>query len=448
MVHVHRWRLRARSADPPSEAARLERAVQAAFDTLAAELGPAVAVFERLELHARDVRGARFEPSVLTRELLQILRRKLRTPTATGVRVFESESEARLRLLEAIVAKRQAVFPWRALRHWGESLGDVDQWPRPVLGDVLASLTAEDRTWLTPEVAARWLKRWSSGIGPRLVVETLPPDLVERHRGGVTAVSDPVERLVAVARLFRDWPPARDLDLPATNTQETPQAMPSQAGHLVLWGALLDQTERDPIRRYERSADRTLVRWGIGRALSSVDVVDHDPGLLRFAGEAPAGRGPTLTRFGECSPGPLAGWAVGALEAEPPLVLGRLFDGTPVLFDSSRPLGVWFGAEDPLARSVAALRGVLGNANLTIEEVSSVPDRIRDCLQRNDVPRLPGAWRSALIATGGVLERLAHEHWGAVPPRSLPALVTAEGAFQVTADSVWGDRARALGRTF
>ena len=74
MAHVHRWRLRARSADPPTDAARLKSAVEVAFDALAAELGPAVVVFERLELHARDVRGARFEPSVLTRELLAILR--------------------------------------------------------------------------------------------------------------------------------------------------------------------------------------------------------------------------------------------------------------------------------------------------------------------------------------------------------------------------------------
>lgn len=425
-VRVRRWELRARSADPPSAASLLRTSVESALELLAREIAPRWVVLERVELHARNYGEGPVDAAALAREVLAAVRRRvpLTNTVAEGVAAFPYEAAARAGLLAALVRREQAQFPWRAMRHWAASLDDVDGWAREELADALVHVPLEKASWLTSEVAERWLGRWTSGDRPPLGTRGLPTEIVEAFTTAWDTAHEPVERLLAALELFRRWPPARAFDLPRRAPVARPVLLPSRAGHLGLWQTLLDAGGLDPGASFDHPASARLARWAIARALSDTRVPGDDPLLLAFAGEPLDGRGPASHRFWEVDPSPLHRTAreLAVAQSTDTLRISPLFGGALVLHGSGVVHDVVFDG-DALA-AIVRRHAQLGGVRLeSVEVLDDTPSSVREALLRLDVSALPDPWRAAIIAFGSLLERYALEAWGALPSRDLPAHV-------------------------
>jgi hypothetical protein len=238
---IHRVTLHATAADA-GDALRVLRTAEAvihrAVEGAAAAVGGEVLVLRRVELDfavdldGRQVLAAGLMEQALRGALRRAIQRARSEASASGpvvseqVAWFPSEAAAIAELLAAHAQGRASAWPYASLTLWGATPAELIraclERGRVLLGDVLAAaiqrLDAATLLGLAGEdLAAAVVATCTTGGERTLSASALPADLraaVAAEVGRLSSASAAQRDLVALARLFALWPPARDARIP------------------------------------------------------------------------------------------------------------------------------------------------------------------------------------------------------------------------------------------
>lgn len=457
-----------------------EDAIAPALEPIARAVGDEVLVLRRVDLRfAIDLDGgpaplgAMIEGAMASaiRARIERARRDRSGPVVTEEwAFFPDEEHAVAAYLDAIARGAEGAFPYRLFTSWGASWPDVIASSlargRAFLAGVLARVTSDPEAIVArvPEAAARAIvAAWTSGGSDRaLDPEALPSDVREAiaEAASIGARSSPAHRdLLALARLFERWPPARDLDVPRraldplirarageergasegddrarerSGAERAPRLV-SAAGGLLAWRSLLDHAGLSAAidASYPVTRERRAVWWALGRALEDPSLSGADPLLLLWSGEAPGATVDPSFAIRDLDPEPLHRLALRAAKD-----LGQL-DGAldvmkvgDVAAAMSGEICVDAERADDLHDAVPALvrrfSERVGKAPTSVHVGDRLSDDALSTWLDIDAPSVSDLLRPALRAIASVARVLLYKRWRArvSDARRWPAIIS------------------------
>ena len=462
-----------------------ERALPSALDGLADDLGDEVLIIRSLQLAASVVVG---RSGVTAHELRRALRDHLRERiedarrAATAARGpdfawYPSEAEAIADYLGALHRGEGGRWPHRALAGYG---GDFAAALRGCLargmalaGDVLAALARADLgaalggrvdAALAEALVAVWapglaaaddaadFRAFPAEVRARVAARALA-DLA--GAGGAAGARPDVRRLLALAHLFAEWPPARALRFAARDLLAAAAPVPegaaeeeaaprrvSRAGGLVFWARVLADVglDRAVTSAYAEERVRRAARWALGRGLESASCEPRDPLLLAWSGEEPGAAAFPALVLERADPEPLHAAAVraavqlGFLEAP---LRAVPFGGGVAALGAGGLVADWLpGTPDPhdaVPELVQRYTARAGRPPAAVEVEERLATADLDAIAEIDAPAVPDRWRPALRTAASLVRAAAAERWRVrhADARGWPAVVVGDQAVEV-----------------
>jgi hypothetical protein len=486
-VRVHHASVEVEADDAASAIATVraaERALPAALDGLADDLGDEVLVIRSLELAASVlVSGHAVAAHELRRALRDHLRERIDDArrAATAARGpdyawYPSEAEAIADYLGALHRGEGGRWPYRALAGYGADFAAVlrDCLARgaALAGDVLAALARAElggalASRVDAALAAALVAAWASAPAPGGEAtdwRAFPAEVRARVAaraladlaGAASGAAPDVRRLLALAHLFAAWPPARALRFAARDLIAASAPAPegaaaseaaatrrvSRAGGLVFWARVLADIglERALVEAYAEERVRRAARWALGRGLESASCEPRDPLLLAWSGEEPgAAAFPSLV-LERADPEPLhaaalrAAAELGYLEAP---LRAVPFGGGVAAMGAQGLVADWLPGAADLHDAVSELvqryaaRAGCPPAAVEVEERLATADL--DAIAEIDAPAVPDRWRPALWAAASLVRAAAAERWRVrqADARGWPAIVVGDEGVEI-----------------